>query len=146
MRARCWLLVLCLTACADAPAPAPVAALSGDVVAVVNGRAILREALLAHARETGQAPKAALKQLVRERILADYAAAHGYERAPSVRLGVERARVRALLAREVEQKVPESDVAGRARRLEELLTELRSRTPVQFDPVGVTHALAAASR
>ena len=146
MRARALLLLLLsVAACGKAPPTDARRPLSSDVAAVVNGQAIGRELLLAHARSTRQTPRAALAQLVRERLLAEYAAARGYDRLPAVRIGVDQARVRALLRLEVEREVPASDIAGRARRLDALLDALRPRTPVRFDAQGVARALAVAS-
>ena len=142
----CRLLLLALVACGESPPAAGAVELSGDVAALVNGRPITRDAMVTHARALGLLPREALAQLIRERLLADYAASRGYDRLPAVRVGIEQARVRALLAREVERAVPARDVAGRARRLEALLVQLKQATPVRFDPQGVSRALAAAPR
>lgn len=134
-----WLVLL--AGCGGEPALRVDPETRGIEVASVNGEAIGIDEVRELSRATGLAPRAALRRLVDERLLAQRAEAGGYGERVSVRRELVRAAVRALLAEAVERAVPESDVTGRTARLAALLTELRRTTPVHFDEAGVRAAL-----
>jgi hypothetical protein len=112
-----------------------------EAVAQVNGEPVSVADVAAHAGATGLSPKEALAQIVADRLLIQHAEAGGYGALPAVERAVTQARVRALLADEIERTVPADDVQGRARRLDALLAEIARRTPVRFVDAGVQVAL-----
>ena len=155
---RWWLgLLLSLTACArsrEPPRARPTAALA-HAAAQVGGDVISLEEVRAACADTGDTPRAALALLVRERLLASYAQQRGYGELPEVRLGVERARVHALLTRAVEgkgsgqepdSKLPDSaeDVRARREALERLLRQLTQQAHVHYDEAAIQKAFASA--
>lgn len=146
---RIAILTACLTcACASGREPqalGPTRSVAGPVAAVVAGDPIALSEVEALCRASGLAPAEALSRLVAERLLVQHALAGGYDRAPGVAREVERAKVQALLAREVEAAVPEGEIEARRERLAALLATLARATPVRYDERAIQAAFASPS-
>lgn len=134
-RARYIVGLVLLIACAGRPegeGRAETRQTSGDEAALVNGSPISIDEVAALAHATGLTPREALERLVAARLLAQHAEERGYAARPEVRRGVERARVRLLLAQEVESGSSASDVDLRRQKLEALVAALAHRTPADY--------------
>jgi hypothetical protein len=118
----CWLLLL--LGC-DAPPkrePAPL----GDALVRIDGETISPADVEQLVHATGITRERALRDLVSERLLVEHA--RPYAEAPAVARGVERALVRALLAREI----GDGGVAEQQAQLEALLARLRASSKVEY--------------
>jgi hypothetical protein len=131
--------------------PAPV----GRVVSTVDGAPITVDEVELVARETGLAPRDALRRLQEERALSARATAAGLADDPEVVGAARRASVRALLASRVEGEVGPDDVAAdaiaaryEAERARFARPERRRATHVlaRLDPGAPPEADAAAQR
>jgi len=99
----------------EASASAPgEPAVSGPVISTVDGAPITVDEVERVARETGLAPREALRRLQEERVLAARATAAGHADDREIVDASRRAAVRALLAERVEGEVGPDDVAAEA--------------------------------
>lgn len=141
---RLWPLALALLACGGTPEPAARARGHelGSAVARIDQETISLAELQSFCRATGSSPRAALDRLIGERLLASYAAKRGYDALPSVRRGIEQARVRTLLAREVEGPGSPEGVAQRRDKLDRWLVSLAQAAHVTYDEAAIQKAFA----
>jgi len=115
---------------------------TAQVAATVDGVPITLDEVRWLVAETGLTPRDALARLIDEQLLVQRAEARGYGKGAQLARELTRARVRALLAHEVEAPVPADDVAGRAARLAQLLEGLRRRTEVRYLEPAIARAIS----
>ncbi|MDB4991677.1 MAG: hypothetical protein JWN04_6855 [Myxococcaceae bacterium] len=140
------LLLALLTACEarrDAAA-APHGGALGQAAALVDGEAISLDEVRALCAASGLSPRQALARLVGERLLARYAEQRGYGELPEVQQGVERARVQALLALEVESSGSPASDEQRRDKLARLVLELEHRTRPAYQESAIRKAFLRA--
>jgi hypothetical protein len=130
--ARTWGLVAALVACGGAQvdegtSPETQGKARGAIAAKVNGDAIGTEEVQALAAAANLTPEAALKRLIEERLLAQYAEARGYGSWEVVRTETARARVRALLEEAVEKSVGPESISNK--QIAERFENVRKRLP-----------------
>jgi hypothetical protein len=124
----------------------------GLAIAHVNGEAIGLSEVQRLCDATGLGPREALERLIAERLLSQHAAEQGYGQRATVEQGVQQARVRALLEREIETHPPprerasepdaaDASAAARAK-LDGLLRELAAKTPIHYDQAAIEQAFA----